>query len=87
MFNLLNIILVFLFIFILYYFSKNEFFSSKNDIKTNINNRDFFKIKPVDPFNAEWDKKIDYCKKRFGTLDDIDLNETLLDYKPKVIIY
>ena len=82
-----NLIIIFFILIILCFYCKNEYFDGKSDIKTNLSNRDFFKIKPVDPFNAKWDKKIDYCKKRFGTLDDVDLNETLLDYKPKVILY
>jgi hypothetical protein len=82
-----NLILIFLISLIIYFYYFSEHFSAKNDIKSNISNKDFFKTKPIDPFNAQWDEKIDYCKKRFGTLDDVDLNETLLDYKPKVILY
>lgn len=69
------------------YLQKKIVREKNNNISTDLGSNIFMNENPVDPISSEWDKKIDYCKKRFGTLHDIDLNETLLDYKPKVILY
>ena len=39
------------------------------------------------PEDMPWDETIEYCKNNKGTILDIDFNQTLLDYKPKVILY
>jgi hypothetical protein len=49
------------------------------------------KFKPIDkiaiPENLPWDEKVDYCKLRQGTLDDVNLDEHISDNAPKIILY
>jgi len=68
-------------------YAKPESESNEEDIDNNKDSKAFFKMKPIDPRDALWDHKIDYCLNRGGKLEDIDLKETLLNYKPKVILY
>ncbi len=39
------------------------------------------------PEDMPWDEKIDYCKNAKGTIYDIDMYDTLIDYKPKIIMH
>ena len=81
MLKILNIAIFCLLILLIYYFYLRENFVEKD------NKKKFLDTQPINLDDEEWDKKIEYCKKRSGTIDDIDLNETLLNYKPKVILY
>lgn len=86
MFNIGVILIILIMIIIFYLFVIRENFTEKNSDEDN-DNKSFFKMKPINPKYALWDYKIDYCLNRGGTLEDLDLNETLLNYKPKVILY
>ncbi len=81
------IVLIVLLIFFLFCVNENFSGKTKNDIVDNIGNKAFFEIKPIDPIDSLWDKKIDYCLNRGGKIEDIDFDETLLSYKPKVVLY
>ncbi len=101
MFTIFHIAITVLIIVILFsiFFIKENFTDNNQDTdnktdnnqdtdnKTDNNQDTFLKTKPIDPRDALWDKQIDYCLNRHGTLEDVDFNETLLNYKPKVIIY
>jgi hypothetical protein len=39
------------------------------------------------PKNLPWDGKVDYCKLREGTLDDVDLDEHISNNGPRIILY
>ncbi len=90
MFNIYHIgIIAVIVLFIFFLFCVNENFSGKttDGIVDNINNKAFFEINPIDPKDSLWDQKIDYCLSRGGEIEDIDFDETLLSYKPKLILY
>jgi hypothetical protein len=75
---------------------KSEVKSEIKSEKTSIKKRNIKKLyKDVDdgfpeivlPQDAPWDEKIDYCYNNKGTIDNIDFDQTLLDYQPKRIIF